>query len=70
MVKESKEARAKRFAEESRRLIEMRWDAYKRIQAGGKYAIGDKKIYKALRGRLGRMLGGDREKLARFILLK
>jgi type IV secretory pathway VirJ component len=51
-------------------LIRMRWEAYKAIQAGGTYSVGNKKIYDSLRKRLARMFQGNEEKLSRFKLLE
>lgn len=58
--------------EESKWISEtyrIRWEAYKAIQAGGSYSIGDKMLYTSVRKRLKRMFQGNEEKLSRFRLL-
>lgn len=58
-----------KIAEDERRFIAMRWAAYKTIQAGGTYSVGDEKLYKSIRKRLKRMFMGNEEKLSRFKLI-
>jgi len=49
-------------------VIRTKWAAWKTINAGGTYSVGDKKLYESVRKRLKGALRNE-EKLSRFRLL-